>query len=95
MGGAGQGMGGRGMRGMGRMGGMGFGRGGSGRTMTTEARSEDKAIEMTAIYYSVSSQAVVARLRMRYLGTDFDDAVSKFADKLRTVVPAATCSGWR
>jgi hypothetical protein len=50
---------------------------------------------MAATLFSVKLRRGVARLDMRYTGSDANEAVGEFLEKLATVLPGSTCSGWK
>jgi hypothetical protein len=50
---------------------------------------------MAATIFSVRLHRSVARLNMTYTGTDHEEAVRSFVEKLGTILPGATCRGWK
>jgi|HubBroStandDraft_6_1064221.scaffolds.fasta_scaffold229829_2 hypothetical protein len=50
---------------------------------------------MAATIYSVRLHRGVVRLDMTYAGTDIDEAVRSFVEKLGTILPGSTCRGWK
>jgi hypothetical protein len=69
----------------------------NGRTMPTgsSSRANVSIYEMTASFYSVSQKRSVAAVTMKYTGPREEDAIQMFAEKLRSVIPNATCVGFR
>jgi hypothetical protein len=52
-------------------------------------------LEMTAMFYSVSTHDMVGQVVMRFTGESVEEAMANFADKLRATFPGATCSAWK
>ena len=92
--GGGGGMGGGGMGGRGGMGGGGGGRGRSSSRYQSTEPADESAFEMSAELISVATKESVARVDMHYTGASVDEAIAKFAERLRTEVPSAKCVGW-
>jgi hypothetical protein len=79
------------MRGGGRR-----GRGGGMPTGTSRGNVTDRSVfEVSASLFSVRLHRSVAFVGMTYSGPSTDEALKRFADKLRTEMPGSTCSGWR
>jgi hypothetical protein len=60
-----------------------------------EGLTDRSVFEVSASLYSVRQHRSVAALSMAYKGPSVDEALRKFADKMATEWPSATCSGWR
>jgi hypothetical protein len=58
-------------------------------------RATVAVFEMTASFYSVSQKRSVAAVTMKYTGPREEDAIQLFAEKIRSVMPNATCVGFR
>jgi hypothetical protein len=68
----------------------------NGRTMPAASQRSNIAVfEMTASFYSVSQKRSVAAVSMKYTGPREEDAIQLFAEKLHSVIPNATCVGFR
>ena len=87
-------MGGAGMGGAGGMGGRGRGMGSSQPMPTKHETSEQSALELTAVLYSVKLRHVVAQVSLKYTGSSVDDAFRRFDEKLETSFPGSSCAGW-
>jgi hypothetical protein len=74
----------------------GVGRGGAGSfgVHESETPADLNQLEISASLYSVALGRSVALVGMQYTGTDIDDALSRFAAKLRQSLPALKCAGW-
>jgi hypothetical protein len=56
----------------------------------------DRSIfEVSASLFSVRLHRSVAFVGMTYSGSSTDEALKKFADKLRAEMPGSACSGWK
>jgi len=102
------GSGGQGMAGGGTgMGGGGLGRGGMGRGMgggrhfqtapstgNQTQRADRGEFQFSASFFSVRLHRSIATESLTYSGSDIDEALKKFADRLGTVLPGSTCKGW-
>jgi hypothetical protein len=56
--------------------------------------TDKNAFEITASFFSVRLHRSVGLVDMTYSGPNTDEAVKKFAEKLRAEMPSAACSGW-
>jgi hypothetical protein len=56
--------------------------------------TDKNAFEVTASFFSVRLHRSVGLVDMTYSGPNTDEAVKKFADKLKAELPGASCSGW-
>jgi hypothetical protein len=88
----GGGMQGGGMRGGGMRGG---GMRGASHDAQGPSRKDDNALELSATLFAAETQEPVGRVSMRYTGASVDDALAKFAARLRAELPGATCVGWK
>ena len=73
-------------------------RGGGPQGQHTRSRGRPAEINefgMAATIYSVRLGHSVARMNMAYTGTDLNEAISGFVEKLGTILPGATCKGWK
>jgi hypothetical protein len=52
------------------------------------------AFELSASLFSVQAHHSVAQVTLQYRGDSAEDALKKFAAKLREALPGATCRGW-
>jgi hypothetical protein len=52
------------------------------------------AFELSASLFSVQARRSVAQVTLQYSGDSAEDALNKFAAKLREALPGATCRGW-
>jgi hypothetical protein len=77
-------------RGGGRRGGMGGGRSQS----MPESAKDTNLLDISASLFSVSQARSVAQVSMQYTGTSIDDAIARFAAKLRESLPNTVCAGW-
>ncbi len=57
--------------------------------------SEGGELEIAASLFSVRLHRPVARVTMIYSGSSAEDAISRFAKRLRAELPGSTCRGWR
>lgn len=51
-------------------------------------------LELSASLYSVKLKRAVGRITLHYQGSNVDEAVTLFADKLRDELPGSTCRDW-
>ncbi len=79
-------------RGGGRRGGMGGGR--SRGQSRPESPEDTNLLDISASVFSVSQARSVAQVEMQYTGTSIDDAITRFAAKLRESLPNTVCAGW-
>jgi hypothetical protein len=77
---------------------MGGSRSRTGQPTGAEHRShspiDTNLLDIVASLFSVSQGRSVAEVSMQYSGETVDDALHKFAQRLSTTLPGATCSGW-
>jgi hypothetical protein len=52
-------------------------------------------LEMTAMFYSVSTHDMVGQVVMRFTGESVEEAMANFAAKLRATFPGSTCTSWK
>jgi hypothetical protein len=52
------------------------------------------AFELSASLFSVQAHHSVAQVTLQYSGDSAEDALNKFAAKLREALPGASCRGW-
>jgi hypothetical protein len=77
-------------RGGGRRGRMGGGRSQS----KPESPPDTNLLDVSASLFSISRERSVAEVGMQYTGTSIDDAIARFAAKLRESLPNMVCAGW-
>jgi hypothetical protein len=72
------------------------GGGGGGRTRGAAAESVKDAdlLDISSSIFSVAQARSVAQVAMQYTGTSMDDAIARFAAKLRESLPKTACTGW-
>jgi hypothetical protein len=58
------------------------------------AEADRGSLEMSASFYSRSLHRSVGLVGMSYTGKSADEALKKFVEKVRTVIPAPPCAGW-
>ena len=51
-------------------------------------------LQLSASLFSVSQGRSVAFVDMQYSGDSIDKAIGEFTDRMRTLLPASTCTGW-
>jgi hypothetical protein len=61
---------------------------------TRHPPTDTNVLDIVASLFSVSQGHSVAEIAMRYSGETTDDALTKFARRLATTLPGATCAGW-
>lgn len=60
-----------------------------------DARNEGEPLfEISALLFSVKERRSTVLVSMSHRGTDLDEALGKFALKLREAIPRVTCTGW-
>lgn len=79
----------------GGIGGRHGGRGGRQTQRQQPSNQEQSVFEVSASLFSVTTHAFVGRLYMSYSGNNAEDGLAKFADKLHSLMPKATCVGWK
>jgi hypothetical protein len=55
---------------------------------------DTNVLDVSASLFSVSAHRSVAEIAMTYSGATVDDALTRFAQRLATDLPGATCAGW-
>jgi hypothetical protein len=80
-------------------GGMGGGAGpgltrNSGATFRPATAPATDQLDLTASLFSVSKASSVALVTLQYSGESVDDAIAGFTEKLASVLPGVTCTGW-
>jgi hypothetical protein len=73
-------------------------RGGGPPGQHTRARARPAEVNefgMAATVFSVKLRRPVLRLNMGYTGTDVNEAVGAFVEKLGTLLPGSQCRGWK
>lgn len=79
----------------GGLGGTGGGAGGHGQMPPSSGSTTDgNMFEVSAFLYSKRQRQSVAVVDMKYSGPSTEDALTKFAEKLRTAIPGLACTGW-
>jgi hypothetical protein len=73
----------------------GRGRGGKARRQAAREPATDSAFHMSVELVSIESREVVATVDMSYPGSSLREAIGKFSERLRTAIPASTCTGWK
>jgi hypothetical protein len=58
------------------------------------APHQQLAFELSASLFSVQAHHSVAQVTLQYSGDSAEDALNKFAAKLREALPGASCRGW-
>lgn len=73
----------------------GFGRRGAApHAGTAPAPDEDPVYEISITFFSVAQHHLVARIDMRYSGTDMARATNELQTKLSALLPQTHCVGW-
>jgi hypothetical protein len=57
--------------------------------------AELSEVEISGTLFSARSHHPVARLNMVYSGSNLDDAIDRFVNRLGEMVPGSSCRGWR
>ena len=74
------------------------GRRGNRRSSATNSRGEESSngetFEAAAAFFSVRERRAVATATLRSSGTNTDQALAQFTNRLEHTFPGSTCSGW-
>jgi hypothetical protein len=65
------------------------------RTRPASSQQGGRGLELLASFYSVRQGRSIARVNVRVVGSNVDEALHKLADEVRAVVPNGSCKGFR
>jgi hypothetical protein len=64
------------------------------RTRSVDSDDQQGGFEVSALLLSKRDREIVGRLEMHYIGTSESEAMSMFTERLKALLPEATCAGW-